>query len=155
MTGLGFENVTQALDGRAAVDAVTLAADPGEVLCLLGPSGCGKTTTLRLAAGLESADSGRITIGGQVMDGDNTFVAPESRNVGLVFQDFALFPHLDVRANVEFGIADQPPLPAAALPAICWNAWVCPRTARRFRTRCPVVNNSGLPWPGLWCQGQK
>ena len=109
MTGLGFENVTRALDGRAAVDAVTLAADPGEVVCLLGPSGCGKTTTLRLAAGLESADSGRITIGGQVMDGDNTFVAPESRNVGLVFQDFALFPHLDVRANVEFGIADQPP----------------------------------------------
>jgi iron(III) transport system ATP-binding protein len=109
MTGLVLEKVSRSFAGHAAADAIDLTVQPGEVVCLLGPSGCGKTTTLRVAAGLESADSGRVTIGDQVMDDTGAFVPPEARNVGLVFQDFALFPHLDVRANVEFGIGDQPP----------------------------------------------
>jgi len=108
MSGLVLEKVSRSFDGLVAADAIDLTVEPGEVVCMLGPSGCGKTTTLRLAAGLESAESGRVTIGDKVMDDTATFVAPEARNVGLVFQDFALFPHLDVRANVEFGIGDQP-----------------------------------------------
>ena len=71
----------------------------------MGPSGCGKTTALRVAAGLEAADSGRVRIGGKVVDGEGIFVAPELRRVGLVFQDYALFPHLTVLENVAFGVA--------------------------------------------------
>ena len=109
MSGLLLEKVSRSFDGYAAAEAIDLTVEPGEVVCMLGPSGCGKTTTLRLAAGLESADSGRVTIGDQIMDDPTAFVPPEARKVGLMFQDFALFPHLDVRANVEFGIGDQPP----------------------------------------------
>jgi iron(III) transport system ATP-binding protein len=109
MTGLVLEKISRSFEGHVAADTVDLTVAPGEVVCLLGPSGCGKTTTLRLAAGLEPADSGRVSIGDKIMDDTGVFVAPEARNVGLVFQDFALFPHLDVRANVEFGISDQPP----------------------------------------------
>ena len=104
MEGLRLEGVSRVFSRTAAVDAVDLEAKPGEVVCLLGPSGCGKTTALRLAAGLEAADSGRIVVGDRVVDGDGVaFVPPERRRVGLVFQDYALFPHLTVLENVMFG----------------------------------------------------
>ncbi len=75
----------------------------GEILALLGPSGCGKTTTLRLIAGLESPDAGTITLRGQVVAGPGRAVPPEERGIGIVFQDYALFPHLTVADNVGFG----------------------------------------------------
>ncbi|HEV8308311.1 MAG TPA: ABC transporter ATP-binding protein [Methylomirabilota bacterium] len=87
-----------------AVDGLSLAVEPGEILVLLGPSGCGKTTTLRLIAGFESPDRGVIEIRGQRMAGGGTTVAPEARGVGIVFQDYALFPHLTVADNVVFGL---------------------------------------------------
>jgi iron(III) transport system ATP-binding protein len=88
-----------------AVDDLSLEVEGGSVLALLGPSGCGKTTTLRLIAGFESPDSGRITIAGRlVADGPGTGVQPEHRGVGLVFQDYALFPHLTSGDNVGFGL---------------------------------------------------
>jgi len=74
------------------------------VVCLLGPSGCGKTTALRLAAGLEAVDAGVIQVDGRVVDGGAAFVPPEHRKVGLVFQDYALFPHLTAIENVMFGV---------------------------------------------------
>lgn len=104
MAGLVLEGVSRRFGGLVAVDAVSLAAGPGEVVCLLGPSGCGKTTALRLAAGLEVADAGEIRVGGRVVDGGGTFVPPEQRKVGLVFQDYALFPHLTAIENVKFGV---------------------------------------------------
>jgi iron(III) transport system ATP-binding protein len=76
----------------------------GEIFCLLGPSGCGKTTTLRLAAGLETLQKGRITIDGETVAGAGVDIAPERRGIGFVFQDQALFPHLSVRDNIAFGI---------------------------------------------------
>jgi iron(III) transport system ATP-binding protein len=90
--------------GLPAVDALSLAVEPGEIFALLGPSGCGKTTTLRLIIGFEAPDAGRIEIGGQVVADGRTLVPPEARGVGIVFQDYALFPHLTVAQNISFGM---------------------------------------------------
>ena len=82
----------------------TLDIAPGEIVCLLGPSGCGKTTLLRLIAGIERLDGGRIAIGDIEVSSPGRFMPPEARGVGLMFQDFALFPHLRVIDNVAFGL---------------------------------------------------
>ena len=87
-----------------AVRSVSLEVAPGRIAVLLGPSGCGKTTLLRAIAGLERPSHGTITIGGAVVTGPDRWVPPERREVGMVFQDPALFPHLTVRENVEFGL---------------------------------------------------
>ena len=84
---------------------VDLAIRAGSIVSLLGPSGCGKTTLLRSIAGLERPDSGEIAIGPRTVSGNGTFVAPERRRVGMVFQDWALFPHLSVERNVAFGLS--------------------------------------------------
>ena len=91
-----------------AVDGIELEVEPGSVCALLGPSGCGKTTTLRLIAGLEQPDAGEITLGDRVLCGPNRFVPPEQRRIGMVFQDYALFPHLDVAGNVGYGLGRRP-----------------------------------------------
>ncbi len=88
----------------AAVSAITIAIPQQALVALLGPSGCGKTTTLRLIAGLETPDEGEIRLAGKPVAGRSTWVPPESRQVGLVFQDGALFPHLTVHENIAFGI---------------------------------------------------
>ncbi len=87
-----------------ALEGVSLAAERGEILAILGPSGCGKTTLLRLLAGLERADEGSIHIGDRLVDGPGTNVPPERRRVGMVFQHYALFPHLSASENVAFGL---------------------------------------------------
>jgi len=87
-----------------AVDRLSLEVAAGEILALLGPSGCGKTTTLRLIAGFETPDAGTVEIRGRRMAGDGAAVPPEARGVGIVFQDYALFPHLTVGDNVGFGL---------------------------------------------------
>ncbi|MEM9438348.1 MAG: ABC transporter ATP-binding protein [Pseudomonadota bacterium] len=89
---------------RAAVDAVSLSVAAGEVLCLLGPSGCGKSTTLRMVAGVERVDAGEIRVDGVPVAGPLGEVPAEERGVGLMFQDFALFPHLKVGDNVGYGL---------------------------------------------------
>ncbi len=88
----------------AAVQDVNLTVQVGEIVALLGPSGCGKTTTLRLIAGFERPTQGRVLIGNRVVAGPGIFVPPEQRRVGMVFQNYALFPHLSVAENVAYGL---------------------------------------------------
>ena len=99
-----FDDVRHRYGQAVAVDGLSLTVGAGEVVCLVGPSGCGKSTTLRLAAGLETLQHGRVSIGGRVVAGDGRSLPPEDRNTGMVFQDFALFPHLKVIDNVMFGV---------------------------------------------------
>ena len=90
---------------KAAVDGVSFNLQEGEIGVLIGPSGCGKTTLLRAVAGLERASSGSITLGPQVISSADVHIPAERRQLGMVFQDYALFPHLDIARNVAFGIA--------------------------------------------------
>jgi iron(III) transport system ATP-binding protein len=101
---LTFEDVSRRYGESLALDHVSLDIEPGEIVCLLGPSGCGKTTLLRIAAGVERPSGGRVLIDKQEVAGPDRFVPPEKRGVGLMFQDFALFPHLSVLDNVAFGL---------------------------------------------------
>jgi iron(III) transport system ATP-binding protein len=96
---LAFEHLDRRYGKTYALRDVSLAIAPGEVVCLLGPSGCGKTTLLRIAAGIERPTAGRVLINGQEVAGPSRFVPPEERSVGLMFQDFALFPHLTILGN--------------------------------------------------------
>jgi iron(III) transport system ATP-binding protein len=105
---LELEDVSKSYGATDAADRVSLRAAPGELVTLIGPSGCGKSTTLRLVAGLERPDGGTIRIAGEEVAGRRTWVPPERRRVGLVFQDHALFPHLTVARNVAFGIDRLP-----------------------------------------------
>lgn len=117
---LGFDRVTQRFGDVTALSEVSLSIEPGEVVALLGQSGCGKTTLLRLAAGVERPSSGRVLLEGSDVSSPQGFVEPEQRGVGLVFQDYALFPHLSVRENVRFGLRgyDETSAEATALRAI-------------------------------------
>lgn len=92
-------------EGPRAVNDLSLAVERGEILCLLGPSGCGKTTLLRLLAGFERPDAGEVHVAGKLVASPTLSVPPERRRIGFVFQDFALFPHLNVTDNVAFGLA--------------------------------------------------
>lgn len=104
--GIAVDDLHHAYDGTEVVRGVSFKVEPGKLACLLGPSGCGKTTLLRLAAGLETVQQGRITIGETVVgDGAGHLqTPPERRGVGLMFQDYALFPHLTLMENVTFGL---------------------------------------------------
>ena len=91
-------------EGPLVIDRISFSVNSGESFALLGPSGCGKTTILRLISGFERPTGGVIEISNEIVDGGGRRVPPEDRNVGLVFQDYALFPHLTVRQNVQFGL---------------------------------------------------
>lgn len=101
---LEFDDIRLSAGGIEILKGISLVAEPGEILCLLGPSGSGKTSLLRIAAGIERQTSGRIVLGGQEIAGPAGFEPPEQRGVGLMFQDFALFPHMTILENVRFGL---------------------------------------------------
>ena len=91
-----------------AVDDFSLSVEAGEILALLGPSGCGKTTALRLIAGFERPDTGSVRVGGRTLVDTHTWVPPEQRRIGMVFQDYALFPHRTITGNVSYGLGQAP-----------------------------------------------
>jgi iron(III) transport system ATP-binding protein len=101
---LEVDRITCRFDGREVVRDVSFTVRAGEVLCLLGPSGCGKSTTLRVIAGIERQVAGAVRADGAVLSDERLHLPPEARGVGLIFQDFALFPHLSVAQNVAFGL---------------------------------------------------
>ncbi len=101
---LEIRNIVRRFKGRTVVNNVSLRIQAGQVTCLLGPSGCGKSTTLRMIAGVEMQDSGEIYVDGKLICDTVFRVPPERREIGLMFQDFALFPHLSVADNVAFGL---------------------------------------------------
>jgi iron(III) transport system ATP-binding protein len=101
---LSVEGLGKRFGPVTAVEGASLEVGRADVFALVGPSGCGKTTLLRLIAGFERPDEGEISVAGKLVSGKGTFMPPEKRRVGLVFQDYALFPHLTVAKNVAFGI---------------------------------------------------
>ena len=101
---LSFENVHFRVGGRQILEDITFNLKPGGIACLLGPSGCGKSTLLKLAAGVERPSAGRILLDGAEVAGPSRFVPPEKRSIGMMFQDFALFPHMTALENVAFGL---------------------------------------------------
>jgi iron(III) transport system ATP-binding protein len=106
---LHLENVVKQFSRTSApaVKDVSLTLQEGKLLGLLGPSGCGKTTLLRIIAGFEQPQAGRVELAGRLVAGDGVWLAPEKRSIGMVFQDFALFPHLSVAKNIAFGLKQR------------------------------------------------
>lgn len=104
MNALTLENVSRSMGGKVVVDNVSLALHDGEILTLIGPSGCGKSTLMRVIAGLEPTDAGRVFVG----DGDVTAVPTERRRIGFVFQESSLFGHMRVADNIAFGLRHLP-----------------------------------------------
>jgi iron(III) transport system ATP-binding protein len=105
VAGLTIDRVTKSYGGARALDDVSLEVADGELVAVLGPSGCGKTTLLRQIAGFDRPDSGRILIGGAVVSTPERHVPPERRRIGIVFQSYALWPHMTVAENVAYGLA--------------------------------------------------
>ncbi|WGF87412.1 ABC transporter ATP-binding protein [Marinivivus vitaminiproducens] len=130
MARLGLEAVSKTFGKTAVVDDVSLEVESGTFAALLGPSGCGKTTLLRLIAGLETPDAGRIALGERAVADGAVFVEPEDRGLGMVFQSYALWPHMTVAENVAFGLrvrripaAERRRLVAEALAAVDLSAY--------------------------------
>lgn len=101
---LALNNVSASYDGVSVLDGLSLELHSGEIGCLLGPSGCGKTTALRCIAGFESLQSGSISLGPEIVSDQHKHIPPEKRDVGVVFQDYALLPHLTVMKNVTLAL---------------------------------------------------
>jgi iron(III) transport system ATP-binding protein len=108
MSAVRLTGIAKSFGPLAAVRDVSLEVRHGELLAVLGPSGCGKTTLLRIIAGFEAPDSGSVVVGEELVAGPGRMVPPEKRRIGMVFQDYALFPHLSVEANIGFGLTSRP-----------------------------------------------
>lgn len=104
---LALKDLGLSLDGQKIIRDLSFTVEDGDLVCLLGPSGCGKTTTLRIIAGFERPDNGSLAINDQIVSDKNQILPPHKRDIGYLFQDFALFPHLTVRENIGFGLKNR------------------------------------------------
>lgn len=104
---LEVKNISKSFGNQKVIKNLSLTLNKGKIGCLLGPSGCGKTTILRAIAGFEGVDSGEIVINDLIVSDRHILVAPEQRRIGMVFQDYALFPHLDLKDNIAFGLRNM------------------------------------------------
>ena len=143
---LEVQSLSRAFSGRQVVADVSLRVAAGQVTCLLGPSGCGKSTTLRMIAGVETPDTGRILIDGQEVFGPGINLPPEARGVGLMFQDFALFPHLTVAGNVGFGLSGDKAARARRVDELLERS-TCTALAPSIRMSCRAASSSASRLP--------
>lgn len=104
MSALDIQAISRSFGSTAALTNVTLSVSKGEIICLVGQSGCGKSSLLRIIAGIDVPNQGRVLIDGREASGPDAFIEPEKRNIGFVFQDYALFPHLTAEQNILFGL---------------------------------------------------
>jgi len=140
MNLLAVAGVDKRRGGAAVLRGLDLSVPLRAIVALLGPSGCGKTTLLRLIAGFETADAGRIALDGRVLQGPGAFVAAERRQIGYVPQEGTLFPHLTVEGNVGFGLS---------------RAERRTGRGRGIRTNCRAGSSSGRRWRGRWRRGRR
>jgi multiple sugar transport system ATP-binding protein len=146
VASVSFEQATRRYQGttRPAVDHLELTAGEGEFLVLVGPSGCGKSTALRMVAGLEPLDSGRILIG----ERDVTDADPKDRDIAMVFQNYALYPHMTVAQNLAFALKVGR-IPTATIATGCVMRLGCSTSSAIWTANpriCPVDNGSGWRW---------
>ncbi|EVU18571.1 ABC transporter family protein, partial [Vibrio parahaemolyticus V-223/04] len=104
---LSIKNLTCQYDAQTVLESLSLEVEQGQIVCLLGASGCGKTTLLKAIAGLLPLTSGQMSLNCQTIDDGENWLPPEERNIGMIFQDYALFPHLTVAQNIAFGLKHQ------------------------------------------------
>ena len=144
MSGLTLDGLTKRYGDTAAVDHLDLEIRPGELLALLGPSGCGKTTTLRLVAGFLTPEGGEIRVGARCLSSPTSVVPPERRRMAMIFQSYALWPHMTVAQNVGYGLRFKRGVPRA-------------ERARRVQEMLKVVQLSGFEtrYPGELSGGQQ
>ncbi len=148
MRSVVLHEVSKFYDSVPVVNGVSLRVADGEFVTLLGPSGCGKTTTLRMIAGLAAPDLGRIEVGGS----DVTHTPIHHRNIGMVFQSHALFPHMTIAENVGFGLKMRGVGHAERTGRILKrsNSLVSTISNRGFQANCRAGNSSGSPLPARW-----
>ena len=148
MSHVRVRGLSKSFGDVAAVRELNLDIERGELLAVLGPSGCGKTTLLRTIAGFEHPDAGCVVVSDEVVAGPGRMVPPEKRKVGMVFQDYALFPHLTVEGNVAFGLSTRPREERARLHAAHARARRASAQGAAARcTSCPAASASGSRWP--------
>ena len=154
MAEVAFHEVTKVFPGgTTAVEHLTLRVEDGEFLVLVGPSGCGKTTALRMVAGLDEPTSGAVVIGDTIVNG----VPPQDRDVAMVFQNYALYPHQTVRQNLAFGL-QQRKVSRDVIASGSNRSALCSRstsssTASRLSSRVDSV--SGWPWGARWLEARR
>ena len=148
MANVTFRGVTKRYkDGPKAVDDLNLEIEDGEFMVLVGPSGCGKSTALRMIAGLEEISDGQLRIGERVVND----VPPGDRDIAMVFQNYALYPHMTVRENIGFALEiarvkkAEITRPGSSRRPRCW---VSPSTSIGCRRPCRAANASASPWGG-------
>jgi len=147
-TVLEVKNISKSFGNQPVVKNLALSLDKGAIGCLLGPSGCGKTTILRAIAGFEGIDAGEIRINQSIVSGRHILVPPEQRRIGMVFQDYALFPHLSVKDNVAFGLRKIKGKEKERRIDELLHLVRLDDAEKKFPMKYRADSNNALPWPG-------